>query len=504
MQRIDVDGVPVFTAPGPGRTTAGLVFGVGLRDETFATREVTHLVEHLVMGSLPKSHLKSNAMTDVDSTVFHATGRPDAVRAFLEGVCRALSDLSLDRMPLEVGVLQAESCSPGGRTVAAMLAARYGLADVGLTVTDGPGPDCLTEDAVRAHAARWFVRENAALWCSGELPAGLTLPLPGGPRPVRARPALRPQDGPVWTKGEMPGVGLLLASDGPWDPALRVAVDVLRERLTDVARRARGLTYHVDLTTVDVTADRREVALVLDAREGQESAVAGILWDQYSDLCHEGPTAEELAHAVAGFEEQIDGEAEAVAEADLTDAAYRYVSGLPFVSVAQGLEAWRGVTAEAATRSLRASRAGALLYVPEEAPYAGPAGGGGRRHMCNVLPELPAGSVFRTPALARMLSRATRLTLVVADGQLVHRDADGDVHGVAWDVVEAVVPIDDERGVAVVGRNNCVVVVHPDLYGRRAVEKVLQSVRAHVPEQRWLRRRPVPDAAETRALEPTR
>jgi hypothetical protein len=56
--------------------------------------------------------------------------------------------------------------------------------------------------------------------------------------------------------------------------------------------------------------------------------------------------------------------------------------------------------------------------------------------------------------------------------------------------------VDEDRGVAVVGRNNCVVVVHPDIYGRRAAEKVLQSVRAHVPEQRWLRRRTVPDVVE--------
>jgi hypothetical protein len=231
--------------------------------------------------------------------------------------------------------------------------------------------------------------------------------------------------------------------------------------------------------------------------------VADILWQEFSTLCAEGPTAAELAHAVAGFEESLDGEAETVRESDLADAAYRHVSELPFIGIEEGLEAWRGVTPEAATRSLRASQAGALLYVPEEAPYAGP-GGVGRQHMCNVLPDLPAGTVFRTPALARLVSRSARLTLVVADGQLVHRDADGDVHGVPWDVVEAVVPVDDDRGVAVVGRNNCVVVVHPDLYGRRAVEKVLESVRAHVPAQRWLRRRPQPADAGAGALDPTR
>ena len=81
MQRIEIDGVPAFTAPGPERITAVLSFGVGLRDEAFAAVGVTHLIEHLVMGTLPKSHLRCNAMVTVDVTAFYATGRPEAVRS---------------------------------------------------------------------------------------------------------------------------------------------------------------------------------------------------------------------------------------------------------------------------------------------------------------------------------------------------------------------------------------------------------------------------------------
>ncbi|WP_369139679.1 hypothetical protein [Modestobacter versicolor] len=495
MERTDVDGVPVFSAPGPERITAGLVFGVGFRDETFATREVTHLIEHLAMGALPKSHLKCNATTDVDSTTFFATGRPAAVRDFLEAVCRALSDLPLERMAMEVGVLQAESCGTGYSTAASMWAARYALTGPGLAVTDGPGPDCLTPEVVQAHAARWFVRENAALWCSGTLPAGLRLPLPSGPVPVRVRPVPRPQQGPVWTTGEAPGVGLLLADDRPYDSALRMGVEVLSERLRDVARHARGLSYHVEGAGLDVTPERRELAVWVDAREGQEAPVAGIVWQQFSALCQDGPTAEELAHALAGFEEDVDGDPEAVATADVADAAQSAVTGMRPLPVADALAAWRSVTPADVVASLRAAWASALLYVPEWAQYAGPAGPVERRYTCNVVPGLPAGTVFQPPAVSRALRRAPRLTLVVSDAVLAHADADGDVHCIPWAAVEAVAPVDGSRGIVVVGRNLCSIVVHPDLYGRKAHERVVELVRGHVPAERWLQRRPAPTLA---------
>lgn len=488
MQRTDVDGVPVLWSPGPERVTAALVFGVGFRDEAYATREVTHLVEHLAMSALPKSHLRCNGATDVDTTTFYATGRPEAVRDFLEVVCRALSDLPLDRMAREVGVLQAENCAPRSSTAAAMWSARYGLAGPGLTVSDGPGPEFLSEDVVRGHAARWFVRENAALWVHGELPADLRLPLPSGPRPVRARPEPRPQAGPVWTTGDVAGVGLLLA--GPYDPALRLGVDVLRERLLDVARHGRGLSYAVEVVPLDVDADRRELAVCVDAREGQEASVAGIVWQQFATLCHQGPTDEELAHAVAGFEEELAGETEAIACSDLADAATSLVSGVPPRTVAEALAGWRSTTTDDVLGALRAAWPSALLYVPEWAQYAGPAGPVERRAICNVIGGLPAGTLFQGPAVSRTLTRRPRLTVVVSDVVLACADSDGDVHCIPWTAVQAVVPVDEDRGFAVVGSNLCTVVVHPAVYGRKTADRIREAVRAHVPADRWLQRRP--------------
>ncbi|SNR87581.1 Predicted Zn-dependent peptidase [Geodermatophilus saharensis] len=475
VQRAVIDGVPVFTAGGRERTTAALVFGVGLRDETFATIEVTHLVEHLAMAALPRTHLRCNAVTDVDSTAFFATGRPQAVGAFLEGVCRALADLPTDRLAAEAGVLQAEGCGSTSSTVSALWAARYGLTGPGLTVSAGPGPHHLTEDAVRAHAARWFVRGNAALWCHGPLPAGLRLPLPAGPRPPRRLPVPRPQDGPVWTRTDAPGVGLLLATDTPADAALAVGVQVVGERLRDRARHGRGLSYRVDSLTLDLAADRREVALVVDARAGHDAEVADLVWRTFAELCADGPTPEEVGHAVAGLEAELDEEDAAGAE--LADAAYCAATGLPFRPAAATLAAWRAVTPADATAALRRAEPTAVLAVPDTASWDGPAGVA-RRPLCGTLPELPEGTLFRPPLHRRLLDPAARVALVVSREGLAHRDADGDVHGVPWSRVEALVPTDEGRGLTVVSRDLCCVHVHPDRYGPRAVAAVLERAPA--------------------------
>jgi hypothetical protein len=491
VHRIEIDGVPVFSAAGPDRATAALMFGVGIRDESYPTLGITHLVEHLVMGSLPKSHLDSNAMVDLETTVFHATGRPEAVQAFLAGVCAALADLPTDRIEREIGVLQAEDCAGTHPTAAALWAARFGLAGPGLALGGGGVPDKVSEDDVRAHAGRWFVRGNAALIWHGELPPDLRLPLPEGPVPERPRPQPRPQAGPAWLEGPTPGVGLLLTSAEPLNSPLSIAVDVLQERMRDLARHERGLSYHADVHIVDVAPAHREIALVVDAREGQEGAVAGLLWEQYLDLGEHGPSAAELEHAIGGFAAHLDSGDEAVA-ADLSRAAFSELFALPHRTGAEVLTAWRAVQPAQIAEALRATRASAVLVVPNDVE-PGELGGGIRRgHLCDPVAELPPGVVFRPPLLARARYKAARLTLVVNDDVVAHRDAEGELHQIAWSEVVAAVPAEEGDGVAVVGRNVCVIEVHEEVYGRRAV----QAVRARVPAHLHVRAPRPADAGE--------
>ena len=483
MQRIEIDGVPVFTAPGPERVTAALVFGVGIRDETFATAGVTHLVEHLAMGTLPKSHLQCNAMVDVDLTVFYATGRPDAVRGFLDAICRAISDLPTERIALEIGVLQAENCAGAHPTVAALLGARYGIRGPGLTVAaQGAGPQYLTADVVRNHARTWFVRDNAVLWWHGALPEDLTLALPSGPRPVRPAPEPRWQQGPFWAQGPVfDGAGLLLEG-APRDPALAVGVKVLEERLGDIARHARGLSYSAGVEFVNTAPDRRDIALYVDAREGQAGEVGRILWEQFWTLSGQGPSAEEIAHVVAGLEEELDADEDDFVRGELAGAAFGEVNEVPFLPARAALDAWRTVTPQKVTAALHAARERAIVVLPEGVRLMTALDAAVQQHFCGIVPQVPDGVVFRPSVLKRTVSRRPRMELIVSDAGLAHRDEDGDLHFVPWADVETVVPNEGDEGFAVVGRNLCLFPVFPELFGRKACE----AVRARIPASRWL------------------
>jgi hypothetical protein len=126
VNRTEIDGVPALWANGPEPLQAALMFGCGTRDEAFRSIGVTHLIEHLVMSTLPRLHHEHNASVDLEVTAFYAAGEPKHVVAFLEQVCRALADLPLQRLEREAGVLTAEGGSPAHPTTASLLARRYG------------------------------------------------------------------------------------------------------------------------------------------------------------------------------------------------------------------------------------------------------------------------------------------------------------------------------------------------------------------------------------------
>lgn len=175
MNQTSVDGVTTIWEQGPAPLTGALIFGVGARHETFR-----------------KTHLDHNATVDMDTTTFHATGRPEEVTDFLARVCRALTDLPLDRVEREAGVLDAEEGTSEHPALCWALGLRYGLTGPGLLNTSGPGAGRLTETQVRDFVATHFVRDNAVLVLTGPPPEGLSIPLPAGPRPavsaVRASP----------------------------------------------------------------------------------------------------------------------------------------------------------------------------------------------------------------------------------------------------------------------------------------------------------------------------
>jgi hypothetical protein len=84
---------------------------------------------------------------------------------------------------------------------------------------------------------------------------------------------------------------------------------------------------------VPFDGDARLYAITVDAREGQEQRVAGLLWSELGRMAESGPTAEELAHECAGAREAFSDprhaevETETAAMAELFGLKYRRTGG---------------------------------------------------------------------------------------------------------------------------------------------------------------------------------
>ena len=144
----DVDGVPTLVAKTTGPMRAGLVFRVGRADETLATGGITHLVEHLALHRHGVADYHYNGTTGVTTTSFLTQGTPEAVIAFLHGVCASLRDLPTARLATEKKILETEA-SGRGRSMTDQLALwRHGARDFGLTGYPEFGIHTLTTEQV--------------------------------------------------------------------------------------------------------------------------------------------------------------------------------------------------------------------------------------------------------------------------------------------------------------------------------------------------------------------
>ena len=304
QQRDLVDGVPVLWTPAPAPLSAGLVFGVGRRDESFLRGGLTHLVEHLAMGSLGRTTLDCNATVDLTTTEFTASGQAARVAEFLRRICEALGDLPLDRLAVEVDVLRTEGGVVAPPAVGALLAERYGARGVGLAGFREPAMLSLTAQHVQDWARRYFVRGNAALWLTGPPPEGLSLPLVEGEAPDRAPQPLLEVATPALVEHPFDGA-VALGSEAPRLPGLAAMTRILRDRVEDDLRHRRGLSYSVATEQVVVEGMRRFVAVTADCRDGQEAVVARALWQAAARLAESGASEQELAHQREGLEEYL-------------------------------------------------------------------------------------------------------------------------------------------------------------------------------------------------------
>ncbi|MDX3851266.1 insulinase family protein [Streptomyces sp. AK02-01A] len=203
IRETEVQGIRTVLAAGSGPVTAGLVFRVGVADETLATSGITHLVEHLALHRHGVSDLHYNGATAATYTVFHATGTAEEIVGYLNGVCDALRDLPLERLETEREILRTEAAGRSQGPNHLLPLWRYGAQGYGLANCTELGTWHLTADAVRDWATTHFTRDNAVLWITGDtVPEGLRLDLPAGERrPLPAATSALPTT-PAFIQGD--------------------------------------------------------------------------------------------------------------------------------------------------------------------------------------------------------------------------------------------------------------------------------------------------------------
>ncbi|MGY5059503.1 insulinase family protein [Streptomyces sp. 900105755] len=276
----EVDGIPTLFAYATGPMRAGLVFRVGVADETLARTGVTHLVEHLALHRQGLADYHFNGATKAAFTHFHVEGAEHEIAAYLNGVCASLTDLPMERLETEKEILRTEESRRDNPQLPLW---RYGAQGHGLVSYPEWGVRGLRPDDVQLWAQSWFTQGNAVLWIAGErLPAGLTLKLPAGPRrPLPAATSALPTTPAYFAAGKG---GVLLDAVVTDTTAARLYAGVLERELSRALRQQDGSSY---TTATDYTDRRDGFALVTafaDALPAKQDAVLGGFLDVLAGL----------------------------------------------------------------------------------------------------------------------------------------------------------------------------------------------------------------------------
>lgn len=240
VTQTEIDGVPTFYGDSAGVFTAGIGFRCGYVDESLPSRGITHLLEHLSLHGLQSPTLSINGHVDTTTTWFYAQGAVTEVVDFMATLTARLSDLPHSRAARERAVLDIESDRAGAWDH--ILRTRYGPSGYGLTGYSQLGLPLITEETLEAHAARYFTRQNCAVFLTSPPPANLKLNLRDGGRTYAPDPRLdRLEEGRSYLVDFDDAV--VFHSPVERCTAQSVMAFVLDNRLKDHLRFNLGLSY---------------------------------------------------------------------------------------------------------------------------------------------------------------------------------------------------------------------------------------------------------------------
>ncbi|AEV81760.1 peptidase M16 [Actinoplanes sp. SE50] len=463
ITRLEVDGVPAVLSPTTGPMHAGLVFRVGVADEPLPRRGVTRLVEHLVLDGPGATGRQHQPMTGAEHTFFHVRGDADEITTFLTGVCDALREPPVDRLE-QVRDRLREHREQGDP----LALWRHGARDFGAAGYPEWGLDGLTAEQLRDWIARYFTRENAALWVAGEqIPAGLKLHLPPGER----RPAPVPSSALPITPAWFEGSGDELAWDAVVTRAPRAAVfaNVLERHMVRELRQRDAVSGPVRTDYQPRAGGTARIVAHAEALPGRREAALGSLADVLAAMRVGRIDPADVATVVRLT-------ADGLAEADtrggrLPGQAFNLLAGRELKDLDEAVAEVRAVTPEQVAEVAAAAYGNGLLMTPA-GTGAGWAG-------------YTAGPTRSESAVTGRVHRAVndpRHHLVAGAGGLSHV-AGGTAATVRYDECAAMLVWPDGAR-HLIGPDAITVRVEPSLL--RAGTRLTREADAQVPADRWI------------------
>lgn len=283
IHRTEVDGVPLLWSDAPGQPILALHFRVGRADERAWEGGLTHLVEHLSMGTLGQPRYEHNAWVDPTRTVFFANGSTADVTAFARSITGALAALPSDRLEHERAILKREAAGQNPGISDTHLNFRFGMRGFGLSGQPEFGLGGLTAERISEWARERFGRGNVMAFMTGAPPPDLRFELHDGaafPNPAPIPEPTVPLPTHVVTPSGGVALGFQLERTIGAGTFLAIYHRLLRQRL----RLERGLIYDVlaDYQPLDATWAAALVGGECDPAQAQE--VADIALDELTRL----------------------------------------------------------------------------------------------------------------------------------------------------------------------------------------------------------------------------
>lgn len=469
IQRTEVDGVPLLWADAPGQPILALHFRVGRADERAWEGGLTHLVEHLAMGTIGQPRYEHNAWVDTTRTVFYANGSKVDVASFGQAITTALAALPTDRLEHERSILKREAAGESPGISDSHLNFRFGMAGFGLSGQPEFGLGAVTAERVAEWARERFGRGNVMAFMTGAPPADLRLQLNEGaafpnPRPIPEPTAPLPSH--VRTPSGGVAIGFLLERTIGAGTFLALYHRMLRQRL----RLERGLIYDVlaDYQPLDASWAAALVGGECDPTHAQE--VADIALDELGRLMNGEVDEAEVDAETDDFRQSIEDPTQV---AGLLDSMVRdELAGMPFRTAEDRYREQQATTAEHIAGHAAQARRSLILLADVE------------QHTSDIVAypmsstDLVAGREVKP--LLSVLGFGPKVRLTIGPDGVSLRAKDGSLATVRYaDCVVLERPNDDE--LVMWGRDLSRVYVPAAFW--RGGEEVLAEIAAAVPPE---------------------